>query len=85
VIARFLIDDDAFGTCASLNVTCNAVEAETTPILWKTFVLWTAKKVQALSESIWSSDAVDNTLEEKQRLEREWEGIRNSRGAQWIQ
>jgi hypothetical protein len=85
IIATFLINDDAFGTCAALNVTCSAVEAETTPILWKTFVLWGAKQVRTLTESLWSSDEVENLMQEKKRLDDEWELIRESRGAQWIQ
>lgn len=85
IIAKYLIDDDAFGTCAALNVTCSAVEAETTPILWKTFVLWGAKQVRNMTVSIWSSKEAEKSMQEKKRLDNEWGRIRKSRGAQWIQ
>jgi hypothetical protein len=32
IIARFLVDDDAYGTCAALNMTSSLLELETTPI-----------------------------------------------------
>lgn len=85
IIAKYLIDDDAFGTCAALNLTCKAVEAETTPILWKTFVLWGANKVRTLGPSIWADDAVERSVQEKKRFDKEWQRIRKARGAQRIQ
>lgn len=33
IIARFLINDDAYGTCAALNMTSSLAELETTPLL----------------------------------------------------
>lgn len=50
-IAKFLIDDYAFGTCASLNVTAKAIEEETAPILWKICVLPGAQAFRRLSPS----------------------------------
>jgi hypothetical protein len=39
LIAQHLIDDKAFGTCASLNTTSHAVNDATLKTLW-TYMLW---------------------------------------------
>jgi hypothetical protein len=89
VIAKCLIDDYAFGSCAALNVTCKAVEEETSPILWKTCVLPAAYAFRRLPLS--ARVRLTSTISEYQarRLENEnlarWEIIKNAKNLKYIQ
>jgi hypothetical protein len=91
IIAKCLIVNYAYGTCAALNVTAKAVEEETTPILWKTFVLWGVKTFESFPESVWSRDALASPVIRHRigvcdaRMQRDWERIMSFKGAQWIQ
>ncbi|KAJ9122240.1 hypothetical protein QFC22_001660 [Naganishia vaughanmartiniae] len=51
IVANLLISDNAYATCASLNVTSRAVHEETQQTLWRTVVHWgfDASKVAAAS------------------------------------
>lgn len=40
IVARYLVDGDAFATCANLNVVCHAVRNATLRTLWTT-MYWT--------------------------------------------
>jgi hypothetical protein len=88
VIAKRLIDDSAFGTCAALNVTCHAVEEERSPILWKTCVLPGAKAfarlspVERLKKGPSFSAKQVTTMEEE--MIRQWVEIRNSTRSTFI-
>jgi hypothetical protein len=39
IVAKFLLADDAYGTCAALNVCSRAIYNEVLPDLWKKMVL----------------------------------------------
>jgi hypothetical protein len=87
VIAEQLIDENAFGTCAALNVTCHAVEEETSPTLWKTCVLPGAQAFKRFPPStrIKAFGAVTPELVAVEaKMHEEWEGLTSSTRAKYI-
>jgi hypothetical protein len=88
-IAKSLIHDYAFGTCASLNMTCKAAEVETSPTLWRICVLPGAHAFLRLPPSARVPTTSTMSGQQVSALEQEelrrWHGIGNSKNAKWIQ
>lgn len=89
VIAKHLIDGNAYGTCAALNVISKGVEDETSPTLWKTCVLPGAKAFALLPPSSRSVRTSFVAADRMKVLENDmlgkWEQITKAKGAKWIQ
>jgi hypothetical protein len=89
VIAKHLIDDNAYGTCAALNVTSKEVELETSPTLWKTCVLPGGKAFETLPPSArfeeTSTLSGDHVAALEENMGKQWEDIRNAKNAKWIE
>lgn len=90
IIAKFLLDDDCCGTCASLNACSQAIHRETLPDLWKKLVLWPSKAYASIPESYWSAQDSQRTVSQDERdIENDildkWDGLKSSPGAKWTE
>jgi hypothetical protein len=87
VIAKQLIADGSYGTCAALNVTCKAVFQETLRILWKRLVLWGAKLYSSLPRADWNDPRSSGAAKKAtmKKVSKIWLAILKSKGAAHVQ
>lgn len=93
LIAKHLITNQAYGTCASLNGTSKAVYAETTKILWRSIVFWRndALKFLPLDLPGRGKSAGDPTVDvvsaeqSSEEIGQMWDSLIRSRGAVYIE
>lgn len=86
IIGKKLIEDGAYGGCAALNVTCQAVYEETLRTLWRTVVHWGVKALDKLKASTGKGMARFKPPEGIQKeLNDSWQLLINSRGAKYIE
>ena len=89
VIAKHLIADSQFGTCAALNRTCHAVYSETLRTLWRICVFWASNILKTLPPATWSTEDLpweeDPHRDAKEDVCEQWNILIDSPGAQFIE
>lgn len=89
IIAKPLIADDARGTCAALNLTCQAIHHETLRALWRVVVQWGARMFEKMpvtfaDDELSGAQEVSRKEAEKEVLEG-WTCLIYSKGAKHIE
>ncbi|KAJ9092975.1 hypothetical protein QFC20_007243 [Naganishia adeliensis] len=89
IVAKQLIPDSQFGSCAALNRTCHAVYSETLRILWRICVFWASNVLKTLPPATWSTEDLpweeDPHRNAKEDVCEQWDMLIDSPGAQYIE
>ncbi|KAJ9122238.1 hypothetical protein QFC22_001658 [Naganishia vaughanmartiniae] len=89
IVAKQLVAEGSYATCASLNVTCQAVHEKTLQSLWKVNVQWAIKMIRMVPADVpINTPASPRTLSYRPQLREvhaSWNRLVNSRGARYIE
>lgn len=89
IIAKQLIADSQFGTCAALNRTCRAVYSQTLPTLYRICVFWASNILKTLPPDTWSTNDLPRNQDPRRNAKEDvcvqWDMLKASPGAQYIE